>query len=47
VIVRRWQEWTGRPARHGESGRVFNDVAAGVQKGPEAFDGQERPRTAA
>jgi hypothetical protein len=53
VIVRRWQEWTGRPTRHEESGRAFNDMAAGVQQArpvshhQEAFDGAEQPRTAA
>jgi DNA modification methylase len=45
VICRRWQEWTGKPARHEESGRAFDDVSAGVEQ--EAFHGQEQPPTAA
>jgi DNA modification methylase len=28
VIIRRWQAFTGAVARHGESGRAFEDVAA-------------------
>ena len=30
VIVRRWQLFAGGQARHQESGRTFDDVAAGV-----------------
>jgi DNA modification methylase len=46
VIVRRWQGWSGKQARHEESGRAFDDVGRGVKQ--EAFDGlQEQPRTAA
>jgi len=30
VIVRRWQAWTGGPARHAESGRTFDDLAGGT-----------------
>lgn len=30
VIVRRWQAFTGQVARHEESGRAFDDVAAGI-----------------
>ncbi len=30
VVVRRWQDFTGQQARHATSGRVFDDVAAGV-----------------
>jgi DNA modification methylase len=30
VIIRRWQDFTGQQARHEESGRAFNDVAAGL-----------------
>jgi site-specific DNA-methyltransferase (adenine-specific) len=52
VICRRWQEWAGKPARHEESGRAFDDVAAGVEQAhpvsyQEVFDGAEQPRTAA
>jgi DNA modification methylase len=46
VIIRRWQDFTGQQARHGESGRAFNDVAAGVTHA-EARDGIERSRSAA
>ena len=28
VIIRRWQEFTGQQARHEESGRAFDDMAA-------------------
>ncbi|MCC6366835.1 MAG: site-specific DNA-methyltransferase [Bryobacterales bacterium] len=31
VIIRRWQEWTGDVARHAESGRAFNEVAAEIE----------------
>ena len=31
VIVRRWQAFTGGVARHEESGRAFDDVAAGAR----------------
>jgi DNA modification methylase len=52
VIVRRWQEWTGKQARHEESGRPFEAVADGVEQAhpvshQEAFDGEEQPRSAA
>jgi site-specific DNA-methyltransferase (adenine-specific) len=52
VIVRRWQGWTGKPARHEESGRAFDDMAAGVTRAQpvshlERFGVQEQPRTAA
>ena len=30
VIIRRWQEFTGSQARHQESGRTFDAVAAGI-----------------
>ncbi len=30
VIIRRWQAFTGQQARHEESGRAFDDVAAGI-----------------
>jgi DNA modification methylase len=30
VIIRRWQAWTGGQARHQESGRAFDDIAAGT-----------------
>jgi DNA modification methylase len=33
VIIRRWQEFTGQHARHEESGRTFDDVAAGILGG--------------
>ena len=33
VIVRRWQAFTGGVARHGESGRAFSEVAAGIEGG--------------
>jgi DNA modification methylase len=32
VVIRRWQEFSGKQARHEESGRAFNDVAAGLTK---------------
>jgi DNA modification methylase len=32
VIVRRWQTFTGKVARHEESGRAFEEIAAGVQQ---------------
>ena len=32
VIVRRWQAFTGAVARHAESGRAFDEVAAGIQQ---------------
>lgn len=32
VIVRRWQEYTGVPARHADNGRTFNDLAAGIEQ---------------
>lgn len=35
VIIRRWQEWTGDVARHADSGRTFNDIAAGIEAGVE------------
>lgn len=40
VIIRRWQAWTGKPARHVDSGRTFNEVADGVGAGP---DGEPAP----
>jgi DNA modification methylase len=30
VIIRRWQVFSGRQARHEESGRTFDDLAGGV-----------------
>jgi len=30
VIIRRWQVFSGRQARHAESGRTFDDLAGGV-----------------
>ena len=52
VVIRRWQEFSGKQARHEESGRAFNDVSAGVEQAhpvsyQEVFDGAEQPRTAA
>ena len=32
VIVRRWQTFTGKVARHEESGRSFDEIAAGVEQ---------------
>jgi DNA modification methylase len=32
VIIRRWQQWTGKQARHEESGRTFDEVAEGMAK---------------
>jgi DNA modification methylase len=32
VIVRRWQDYTGDAARHADSGRAFNDIAAGIEQ---------------
>jgi DNA modification methylase len=31
TIVRRWQKWTGDTARHGESGRAFDELAGAVE----------------
>ena len=39
VVIRRWQKWSGKQARHAESGRAFNDVAAGVIDGNAIDDG--------
>jgi DNA modification methylase len=36
VIVRRWQTFTGKAAKHEESGRQFDDLAAGVPASPPA-----------
>ena len=32
VIIRRWQQFSGQQARHEESGRTFDDSAAGASK---------------
>ena len=32
VIIRRWQQWTGKQARHEESGRTFDEMAEGMAK---------------
>jgi DNA modification methylase len=42
VIVRRWQEHTGKQAQHAETGRTFDQVAAGI----EGVDGTEQSRAA-
>ena len=40
--VRRWQEHAGKQAQHAETGRTFDEVAAGT----EGIDGTEQPRSA-
>jgi predicted RNA methylase len=39
VVIRRWQQWSGKQARHEQSGRAFNDVAVGAIGGKAIDDG--------
>ena len=40
VIVRRWQDWTGQPARHETEGTAFTDLAmAERERNPQPFPG--------
>ena len=39
VVIRRWQQFSGKLARHAESGRAFNDVGTGVTGGKAIDDG--------
>jgi DNA modification methylase len=32
VVIRRWQQWSGKQARHEESGRTFDEVVEGMTK---------------
>ena len=31
LVLRRWQEHTGQQARHADTGRTFDEVAAGME----------------